>query len=188
MAIQPKAISFTPAYSSLRLRRKSGTRPATWASRAGDASFDARWRANWRSLACCLRRLRFSRSAAASRALRAARWSALPPSLPPLTIVKAQSTAAAARQRLRARSGSLARTWPPMARIAARPHLFHGPDPGARCRSSVVEHSLGKGEVVSSILTGSTILRKLSTPFRHGRTGSGHLRLRSALRRRRGRA
>src|SRR5262249_25703590 len=25
-----------------------------------------------------------------------------------------------------------------------------------RCRSSVVEHSLGKGEVVSSILTGST--------------------------------
>jgi hypothetical protein len=27
----------------------------------------------------------------------------------------------------------------------------------ARCRSSVVEHSLGKGEVVSSILTGSTI-------------------------------
>jgi hypothetical protein len=26
-----------------------------------------------------------------------------------------------------------------------------------RCRSSVVEHSLGKGEVVSSILTGSTI-------------------------------
>ena len=27
-----------------------------------------------------------------------------------------------------------------------------------RCRSSVVEHSLGKGEAVSSILTGSTIL------------------------------
>jgi hypothetical protein len=27
----------------------------------------------------------------------------------------------------------------------------------ARCRSSVVEHPLGKGEVVSSILTGSTI-------------------------------
>src|SRR5438105_3992777 len=33
------------------------------------------------------------------------------------------------------------------------------PRSGARCRSSVVEHSLGKGEVVSSILTGST--RKL---------------------------
>jgi hypothetical protein len=26
----------------------------------------------------------------------------------------------------------------------------------ARCRSSVVEHSLGKGEVLSSILSGST--------------------------------
>src|SRR5215216_7875648 len=31
---------------------------------------------------------------------------------------------------------------------------FAGPCP--RCRSSVVEHSLGKGEVVSSILPGST--------------------------------
>lgn len=29
--------------------------------------------------------------------------------------------------------------------------------PGRCCRSSVVEHSLGKGEVVSSILPGSTI-------------------------------
>src|SRR2546422_8711574 len=28
--------------------------------------------------------------------------------------------------------------------------------PARRCRSSVVEHPLGKGEVVSSILTGST--------------------------------
>jgi hypothetical protein len=27
---------------------------------------------------------------------------------------------------------------------------------GRRCRSSVVEHSLGKGEVESSILSGST--------------------------------
>jgi len=31
--------------------------------------------------------------------------------------------------------------------------------PKARCRSSVVEHSLGKGEVLSSILSGSTIKR-----------------------------
>ena len=31
------------------------------------------------------------------------------------------------------------------------PHAF------LRCRSSVVEHSLGKGEVDSSILSGSTI-------------------------------
>jgi hypothetical protein len=35
----------------------------------------------------------------------------------------------------------------------------HGPASAAlyRCRSSVVEHSLGKGEVESSILSGSTI-------------------------------
>ena len=39
-------------------------------------------------------------------------------------------------------------------RIRGRiPSVSH---PARRCRSSVVEHSLGKGEVVSSILTGST--------------------------------
>ena len=39
------------------------------------------------------------------------------------------------------------------------PHRAQGPGPKARkcCRSSVVEHSLGKGEVESSILSGSTI-------------------------------
>jgi hypothetical protein len=44
-----------------------------------------------------------------------------------------------------------------MARIAAfaAASLLHS-HPARRCRSSVVEHSLGKGEVVSSILTGST--------------------------------
>jgi hypothetical protein len=36
-------------------------------------------------------------------------------------------------------------------------------DPGS-CRSSVVEHSLGKGEVVCSIHTGSTT----ETPIKHG--------------------
>jgi hypothetical protein len=35
------------------------------------------------------------------------------------------------------------------------PFLLFSP-PARRCRSSVVEHPLGKGEVVSSILTGST--------------------------------
>jgi hypothetical protein len=35
----------------------------------------------------------------------------------------------------------------------------------ARCRSSVVEHSLGKGEVVSSILTGSTSKTKQTKNF-----------------------
>src|SRR4029079_18356677 len=45
-----------------------------------------------------------------------------------------------------------------MARIAAfaAASLLNS-HPARRCRSSVVEHSLGKGEVVSSILTGSTI-------------------------------
>src|SRR5262245_52031915 len=41
---------------------------------------------------------------------------------------------------------------PRVARIGAIPRTLRPP----RCRSSVVEHSLGKGEVVSSILTGST--------------------------------
>ena len=36
----------------------------------------------------------------------------------------------------------------------------------ARCRSSVVEHSLGKGEVVSSILPGSTISAHEARVFR----------------------
>ena len=45
-----------------------------------------------------------------------------------------------------------------MARIAALAALSIGrfSNPTRRCRSSVVEHPLGKGEVVSSILTGST--------------------------------
>ena len=33
-----------------------------------------------------------------------------------------------------------------------------------RCRSSVVEHSLGKGEAESSILSGSTSVMRLQTP------------------------
>src|SRR5258708_3975917 len=37
-------------------------------------------------------------------------------------------------------------------------HCLGQPATPRRCRSSVVEHSLGKGEGVSSILTGSTIL------------------------------
>src|SRR5438067_5307540 len=46
----------------------------------------------------------------------------------------------------------------PLAGGSCNPHLrpekARGPEAG--CRSSVVEHPLGKGEVVSSILTGST--------------------------------
>jgi hypothetical protein len=46
-----------------------------------------------------------------------------------------------------------------------------------RCRSSVVEHSLGKGEVVSSILTGSTIKSLLHKAFcgGHRRDTAAHM-------------
>jgi hypothetical protein len=52
----------------------------------------------------------------------------------------------------------------PQVRLRARPRLWHVPAGSRlfhglflqRCRSSVVEHSLGKGEVVCSIHTGST--------------------------------
>jgi hypothetical protein len=40
--------------------------------------------------------------------------------------------------------------------------------PAARCRSSVVEHSLGKGEVVCSIHTGSTIRKTEKMKFALG--------------------
>src|SRR6202034_1371201 len=53
-----------------------------------------------------------------------------------------------------ARNDSPRLTRPPL-KPAAAP-LF----PARRCRSSVVEHSLGKGEVESSILSGSTIRQK----------------------------
>src|SRR6185437_2808340 len=64
--------------------------------------------------------------------------------------------------------------------IAGRPRLRSRPPYGRkrcdfphvnrdfshRCRSSVVEHSLGKGEVVSSILTGSTTKILMEWAFR----------------------
>jgi hypothetical protein len=43
--------------------------------------------------------------------------------------------------------------------------------PPARCCSSVVEHSLGKGEVVSSILTNSTIFLPSPSKHEHKTTG-----------------
>jgi hypothetical protein len=41
------------------------------------------------------------------------------------------------------------------------------PAPFLRCRSSVVEHSLGKGEVESSILSGSTIEKPMKSSVSH---------------------
>src|SRR5205085_6583259 len=67
----------------------------------------------------------------------------------------------------------------PLAGPSCNPHLR--PKWPRGCRSSVVEHPLGKGEVVSSILTGSTILSRSNGlgnarsrwPVRRG--GSEHL-------------
>src|SRR5262249_45678239 len=59
-----------------------------------------------------------------------------------------------------ARSGVLARAaplWQGSPRFSADTVLRFSP-PARRCRSSVVEPPLGKGEVVSSILTGSTTI------------------------------
>jgi hypothetical protein len=51
---------------------------------------------------------------------------------------------------------------PPCGRSSApTPGFARGPDAHC-CRSSVVEHSLGKGEVESSIPSGSTIFPKLA--------------------------
>src|SRR6516225_2452381 len=49
-------------------------------------------------------------------------------------------------------------------RAALGPHLLEASAPPC-CRSSVVEHPLGKGEVVSSILTGSTRICPQNRPF-----------------------
>ena len=51
-------------------------------------------------------------------------------------------------------------------RIRGRISSIH---PARRCRSSVVEHSLGKGEVVSSILTGSTRKSPINKGLSHTR-------------------
>src|SRR5579884_376823 len=67
----------------------------------------------------------------------------------PLLLPQPRNVRCGTQARLRpiARYGKERRAFPCMRRR-------HFPHPS--CRSSVVEHSLGKGEVVSSILTGST--------------------------------
>ena len=82
--------------------------------------------------ACALRRLRFSRSAAASALPAPCLWRSSPP----------HGARASARQVGLTRAGAAA-IGPPFRTKC--------------CRSSVVERILGKAEVVSSILTGSTI-------------------------------
>src|SRR5262249_7610509 len=103
-----------------------------------------------RLFACALRRLRFSRNAALRRRCRRSFSALLWPAF--------MGTILGSGERLRKS----------LAVMGARLRHFHtcGKDRRARsnryfrnprrCRSSVVEHALGKGEVVSSILTGST--------------------------------
>ena len=108
-----------------------------------------------RPLACALRRLRFSRSAALRRRSRRAFSGLFGPSFmrpdydPPAPQGRPGRRLEA---RACANSGHVAR----IATFAAVLNPVDFRKPARRCRSSVVEHSLGKGEVVSSILTGST--------------------------------
>ena len=138
-----------PPNSGPGLRRKSGSpclRPASCAARSSPACCACRPRA------CSLRRLRFSRSAAA----------AAPDGLPIAPLCRACSWPACQSTRpTRPQPGF------PAAALAPESALWQGSPRFVSpiclrfcCRSSVVEHSLGKGEVHSSILCGSTILEQ----------------------------
>ena len=75
----------------------------------------------------------------------------------------------------RSRSPRTGADWAPARRLAIRPCLWQEPQRwprvsrgSIRCSSSVVEHSLGKGEVESSILSCSTIHMLMATIVRAG--------------------
>ena len=109
-------------------------------------------------LACALRRLRFSRSAAPQAALLGLLFPALRTIAHAAEICR-PAPAVEGRNAASARAAALAPLaplWQGSPRFAAAFRLRDFA-PARRCRSSVVEHPLGKGEVVSSILTGSTI-------------------------------
>ena len=102
-----------------------------------------------RALPCALRRLRFSRSFAANLCSRCAACSVL--LMMGLTWWDAIG--------LVGRCVSISVFWPcvEIGPMALDPRVANGiPAPHLGCRSSVVEHSLGKGEADSSILSGST--------------------------------
>jgi hypothetical protein len=110
-----------------------------------------------RPLACALRRLRFSRNAALKRSRLA--FSGV---FGPSSFIRSKITTVRPHQEDLGRRSDLARLrrFPPYGkdrRVRGRFESCRFPRPARRCRSSVVEHSLGKGEVVSSILPGSTI-------------------------------
>jgi hypothetical protein len=110
-----------------------------------------------RPFACALRRLRFSRNAAPRRCSRLAFSGDFGPSC-----IAGKITTVRPHKEDLGRRSDLARLrrFPPCGkdrRVRGRFESCRFPRPARRCRSSVVEHSLGKGEVVSSILPGSTI-------------------------------
>src|ERR1700751_4847222 len=106
--------------------------------------------------------------------------------MPHLSTSKATNPAPA-RERVSRPIGPRAGLSEPPPNLAPPHPLWQGTTPSTpaarrreRCRSSVVEHSLGKGEVVSSILTGSTSLcgrrqkRDAHRLLSQTRLGSGH--------------
>ena len=117
-----------------------------------------------RARPCALRRARFARSAALSRASRVSvRGSLGGFAMPPVSDLARLRPACAgpgcAKFAFRVGKGEIF-PWPPCAPRAV------GLKPRPQCcGSSVVEHSLGKGEVESSILSHSTIflLQRIST-------------------------
>ena len=121
-----------------------------------------------RPFAWALRRLRFSRNAAPRRRCRLA----LSVFLGRSSMAGKIRAGAGRRKGLRAtvaEDGPCLRRFGPYGkdrRIRGRISSIH---PARRCRSSVVEHSLGKGEVVSSILTGSTTKSPINRGFLHVR-------------------
>src|SRR6516164_9014687 len=125
------------------------------------------WRSSW-ARACSLRRRRFSRRALASRSSRAARSRLLRDvSDESLSIHQCyRRGTATVEPHLRVyqtptggRAGRL--TLPTVVSSCICFQSQWGSAQTGRCRSSVVEHSLGKGEVESSILSGSTIFLNL---------------------------
>ena len=116
-----------------------------------------------RPRSCALRLRRFSRSAAARRRLRPADFSLLLSSFP-VDVMAALSCPGLA---LQPEPLSCACGGPVAVSAAFAP--FHFGRAHARCRSSVVEHPLGKGEVECSIHSGSTI------PNFHSDTSRRHM-------------
>lgn len=117
-----------------------------------------------RERACAFRLRRFARSSSARRAFR---WSwvvegvllsfavmAAGPNRSPCSIVMSERNTYHCGRPMSAQKTSRLSD---RHNLRSRESCGRSPPHSGRCRSSVVEHSLGKGEVESSILSGSTI-------------------------------